>query len=308
VPVEEVARALDRLRFAPRVAGDHVNVTVPSYRLDVNIEVDLVEEVARIVGYGRIPMREEISIRLQPEDPAKKATEAIRDTLVASGYFEAVTFSFVSDALADDFNRLRQRDCREPIAAVRKADARLRPSLLPGLLEALARNENNGNVGAKLYEIGSAFWTDAGGHIIERRQVGLVGSPEMREVRGAVEAVLSRLNSDAEIRVVPDGKTGFGQGACGRIDWGGRGSRLAGEDRARHRRIGFPCARCRPAAELDLAALLEGARGVPQLKALPKFRRSGAICRWSLVKQSPMSASNRWCEPQRRSIWKSWST
>ena len=107
-------------------------------------------------------------------------------------------------------------------AAVRKADARLRPSLLPGLLEALARNENNGNLGAKLYEIGSAFWTDAGGQIIERPRVGLVGSPNMREVRGTVEAVLSRLNGDVEIRVVPDGKTGFGQGACGRIEWGGR--------------------------------------------------------------------------------------
>src|SRR5258706_11191614 len=103
IPADEAMRAFERLRFSPRLLGDRIEVTVPSYRLDINIEVDLVEEVARIIGYSRIPMREEISVRLHPPDPAAKAIEAIRDTLVAGGYFEAVTFSFVSDSLAEDF-------------------------------------------------------------------------------------------------------------------------------------------------------------------------------------------------------------
>src|SRR5206468_2046829 len=125
----------------------------------------------------------------QPDDPERKSINTIRDTLVAAGYFEAVTFSFVSDALAEDFKPADAAGLPRASAAVRKADARLRPSILPGLLEAVARNENNGNAGAKLYEIGSTFWTDAGGAIQERRRVGLVGSPDVREVRGVGEAV-----------------------------------------------------------------------------------------------------------------------
>ena len=92
--------------------------------------------------------------------------ETIRSTLVGAGYFEAVTFSFVSDALAGDFVPPEARRRALPLpradAAVRKADAHLRPSILPGLLEAVRRNETVGTPDAKLFEIGSTFWHDDG--------------------------------------------------------------------------------------------------------------------------------------------------
>ena len=195
---------------------------VPSWRLDLNIEVDLIEEVARVVGYDKIPVRDEISIRLTPPEPALRTIETIRRTLVAAGYFEAVTVSFVSDALANAFAPPEAVSLPRADASVRKSDAHLRASILTGLLEAVRRNETAGTTDARLFEIGSIFWIDAAGKMQERRTLGLVGSEDVREVRGAVEAMLARLDSTKPLAVIPDERAGFDSGACGRIEWGGR--------------------------------------------------------------------------------------
>jgi phenylalanyl-tRNA synthetase beta chain len=270
IPAQHAIDALDRLQLSPRPRGDRIEVSVPSWRLDVNIEADLIEEVARVIGYDKIPVCEEIAIRLTPPEPALRATETIRRSLVAAGYFEAVTVSFVSDALAGDFRPADAASLPRAAASVRKADAHLRASILPGLLEAVRRNESSGNAGARLFEIGSTFWLDAAGELVERRRLGLVGSEELREVRGAVEVLLDRLDSSKPVVVVPEDQAGFQPGACGRIEWGGRAIGFIGRiNRASIEKLAL---RATPAgAALDLSALLEGAQHVPQLRALPRF-------------------------------------
>lgn len=270
IPPADAVHALQRLGFQPKLLGDRIETVVPHWRLDVNIEVDLVEEVARVVGYDRIPMRPEISVHLQPADPAAAAMDKIRQTLIAAGYFEAITFSFVTDALAADFKPADAATLPRADAAVRKADARLRPSIVPGLLEAVQRNENAGTLGAKLFESGSTFWADASGAIGEKRCVGVVGSSDLREVRGVVEEVLVRLDSHREVCVVPDARAGYADGACGRVEWGGQVVGYLGKiDRKVAEKLSLrelPCA-----AELDLDPLLGNARLVPTLQPLAKF-------------------------------------
>ncbi len=102
-PIDRVMDALTRVRLSPVLRGRQIDVSIPSDRLDLNIEVDLIEEVARVIGYDHVPVREEISIRLTPPDPAAQPLAAVFSALSAGGYFEAVTFSFVSDLLAGDF-------------------------------------------------------------------------------------------------------------------------------------------------------------------------------------------------------------
>src|SRR5258706_4939336 len=94
--------------------------------------------------------------------------------------------------------------------------------MLPGLLEAVRRNETVGNPRAKLFEIGSTFWVDATGKVDERRRVAVVGSSDFREVRGAIEAMLESLDAAKPVRVVPDERAGFAKASCGRVEWGGR--------------------------------------------------------------------------------------
>ena len=197
----QVTAALTRLRLNPVKTTDGWSVTVPSYRLDINLEIDLVEEVAHIVGYGQIPVRDEISIRLTPPDLTLRTIDDIRHDLAASGYSEAVTVSFVTDALANDFKPTEAATLPRADASVRKADAHLRPSLLPGLIEALRRNESAGTADARLFETGSVFWVDSAGKITERRHLALVGG-DLRNARGAIESLLHRLDAGKSMSIV----------------------------------------------------------------------------------------------------------
>ena len=269
-PANQVVDALARLGLKPQLRGERVDVTVPSHRLDLTQEIDLIEEAARVIGYEHIPEREQILIRVAPADAVRAATEAIRATLVAGGYSEALTFTFVSDALATAFAPPEAHGLPRADGRVRKADAQLRPSLLPGLLEAVRRNETVGTPGVKLFELGTTFWLDGNARVVEHRRVTLVGGSDYRATRGCVEAVLARLDADRPITVAPTGRPGFAAGGCGEIRWGGASVGFIGKvDRTVADRLDLRDAPM--AAELDLAVLLEGARHVPQLRPLPRF-------------------------------------
>ena len=269
-PAHQVVDALARVNLKPLLRGERVDVTVPSYRLDLTQEVDLIEEAARVIGYGHIPEREQILIRVAPADPVRAAVEAIRSTLVAGGYCEALTFTFVADALATAFAPPESTGLPRVDGRVRKADAQLRPSLLPGLLEAVRRNETVGTPGVKLFEIGATFWLDDARRVTERRRLALVGGTDYRATRGTVEAVLTRLDADRPITVIPARRSGYADGACGEVRWGEASVGYIGRvDRAVADKLDL---REPPmAAELELSALLDGARHVPQLRPLPRF-------------------------------------
>jgi phenylalanyl-tRNA synthetase beta chain len=265
LPPQQIVAKFKLLGLAPVLHADRIDVTVPGHRLDINEEIDLVEEAARLLGYARIPVRQEISIRLTPPDRDGITEETICQTLAGGGYFEAITFSFVSDALRDDFGPSPFR----AESAVRKVDAALRPSLLPGLLEAVRFNESNGNAAARLFEIGAVFAPGIDQAMNEHRTVAWVGG-DLPRVRGMAEAMLSRLDAQREIKVVPDSRPGFAAGAAGRVVWGGQTIGFLGQI---DKRVADKLLlhEIPAAAELELSPLLAGSRHVPQLRALPRF-------------------------------------
>jgi phenylalanyl-tRNA synthetase beta chain len=275
-PFPEIMSALSRLRLQPKQESnrmDRITVTVPSDRLDLNEEIDLVEEVARMIGYDKIPERKTIRIRLTPRDPKEAALSEVRSVLAAAGYYESLTMSFVSDSLAGDFAPLEPKWNGKLLRAdpsVRKADATLRPSILPGLLESVRRNHSNGTPLAKLFEIGSTFWETPDGKSQEERTVALVGSPDLREVRGAVEALLHRLDPTSSVRVIPAEHRAFAAGAAGRIEWNGKPIGVLGTIESA---VADKLSLRQPpaAAELRLAGLLAGAVAVPTQSPLPRF-------------------------------------
>jgi phenylalanyl-tRNA synthetase beta chain len=286
-PTPQILDALTRLQLSPTQKGETIEVQIPSHRLDLNIEVDLIEEVARIIGYDKIPLRDEISIRLSPKPPDESTIDTIRETLVASGYFESLTFSFVADLLANDFRPPQAAALLRADQNVRSADARLRPSIIPGLLQAIRHNESNGTTGAKLFEIGSTFWLDKNGKVDERRRIALVGGEDYRSARGAVETLLNKLNPQRPLNIIPQPQPGAGVGvgamptdasagpglapsASGSIQWGtetighiGRIDRSIADKLSLREQV--------MAAELELEPLLKFAQHVPQLHPLPRF-------------------------------------
>ena len=156
-----VATTLERLGFAvePVESADDARwrVTVPSHRVDVSREIDLIEEVARYHGYDRLPSTFPAMVR--PPAPVAagiRRQRLLRRVLTASGCSEATTYGFIERAAAEPF--VDTTDALVPVAnPLSEKYAVLRPSLVPGLVDALIRNRRREHRDIRLFEIGHRF-------------------------------------------------------------------------------------------------------------------------------------------------------
>lgn len=165
---------LERLGFT---VGDGWQVTVPSWRRDIDGTADLVEEVIRIEGLDKVPstpLDRPAGVAVPTATAEQKLERRIRRAAAARGLAEAITWSFIAEEEAAPFGG-GAWEVVNPIAN----DMRImRPSLLPGLLSAAARNLKRGASSVKLFEIGRRYLADA-----ERMTLGMVFAGE-RAPRG----------------------------------------------------------------------------------------------------------------------------
>jgi len=161
VPAADVVRILEPLGFevAPSASGSEPRwrVTVPSFRVDVTREADLIEEVGRHFGFDRLPVTFPALSSPQPAPPPDIARERlVRHVLTAAGFSESATFAFLEKDASVPF-------CEPGVEASAIANplsekfAVLRPSLLPGLVDASARNRKRERTDIRLFEAGSRF-------------------------------------------------------------------------------------------------------------------------------------------------------
>ena len=139
--------------------GEVIRVTPPSFRFDLEIEEDLIEEVARIHGFERIPAhppRASAAMFSRPE--ASRSSMQLRDRMVAADYVEAITYSFISQEQADPF--LAGASALRLLNPMASHQSVMRPSLLPGLLEATVANLNRKASRVRLFEIGRTYHDD----------------------------------------------------------------------------------------------------------------------------------------------------
>ncbi|MDQ7995132.1 MAG: phenylalanine--tRNA ligase subunit beta [Luteibacter sp.] len=178
VAAAEVTRIFTALGMGVEEIADGWKVTPPSSRFDIEREEDLIEEVARIHGYERIPTHipaGQIALRSEPE--ARLSEMALRDQLAARGYFEAVTLSFLS---ADLLKTWGVDHAWVPLANPLSADlAVMRTSLLPGLVEALRHNRARQQERVRLFEVARSFHA-TGGAPDEVGRVAVVASGNAR--------------------------------------------------------------------------------------------------------------------------------
>jgi len=169
----EVARIFTALGMQVATADEGWRITAPSSRFDIELEEDLVEEVARIYGYDRIPTHTpEGALALATEPEARLNELAVREQLAAREYYEAVNLAFVSHALLEKWGFTENL---VPLANPLSADlAVMRPSLLPGLIEALSHNRARQQDRVRLFEMGRVF--AAGNPPIETPSLALVAS------------------------------------------------------------------------------------------------------------------------------------
>ena len=162
VAEDETVAILERLGFGVSASGDRREVSVPSWRSDVDGEADLVEDVARITGYDSIPSAplSRNNVVTRPAlSPAQARVSAVKRALAARGLDEAVTWSFLPAPFAELFgggqDALRLAN---PISA--DLDV-MRPSVLPNLIAAAGRNADRGFADIGLFEVGPQYADDS---------------------------------------------------------------------------------------------------------------------------------------------------
>ncbi len=161
VPADEVRRILTGLGFVIADAGDHLAASVPSWRVDVSRDVDLIEEVARHFGYDRLPATFPALAQVPPR-PSERLEQdrALRRLATSAGFSECVTFSFISEKAAREF--ASADDLVAITNPLSELFAVLRPSLLPGLVDAVAHNRRHGRRDVRLFELGTRFVRGSG--------------------------------------------------------------------------------------------------------------------------------------------------
>lgn len=189
---------------------------VPSYRFDISIEADLLEELARVYGYNRLPTRSLAApLDIEPHPEAKMGLPALRKQLIARGYQEAITYSFIEPKLSALFDpAVNPVILRNPISADMAA---MRTSLIPGLVSVLRHNLNRQQNRVRLFESGLRFVPSESGLKQEPMLAGLIygsRSPEswanaaeqvdFFDLKGDVESLLALSGNEAAFSFVQD--------------------------------------------------------------------------------------------------------
>jgi phenylalanyl-tRNA synthetase beta chain len=166
----EMLRILERLSCVPQQTAQGIRATPPSWRFDLAIEEDLVEEVARIHGYEHVPAEApRAAVPMLPLREGNRSRFELRHALAALGYQEVINYSFVPEEWEEDFAGARAPvRLSNPIASPMSA---MRTTLLGGLVQTLRGNLNRGEDRVRVFEIGRCFQGEAADVAVQPERV-----------------------------------------------------------------------------------------------------------------------------------------
>jgi len=286
---EEVADILERLGMAVTAVDDGWQVIPPTYRFDIAIEADLIEEIGRVYGYDRLPLQPLIgALDIQPLSETALSVQQVAKVLVARGYQEAVTYSFVDPDFQSVVNPGMQAIAlANPISTEMSV---MRTSLWPGLMKAAAYNLNRQKNRLRFFEHGLRFFIEDNNIKQDIVLAGLVSGSRMPEhwtgvsepvdfydIKGDVEAILALTGRRGDYHFVAAMHPALHPGQCavirlhGRdIGWVGRvHPLLAGQHDLEPATLLF---------QLEFAALEEGSLAqFSSISRYPSIRRDLAV-------------------------------
>ena len=284
---ERVQVILESLGFSVAVeSGEAMQVGIPYWRSDIVQEDDLVEEIARIVGYDELPVTMLATpIPHRVAQPEREARERVKDILAECGMQETISYSLTSAAAL-----AKTQSPEAVVQALRVANPmsgeleHLRPTLRSSILSTLAYNQRHSRDGIRLFEVGRVYMPQANGLPLERETlVGVVTGPRSAEgwlggdgqmdfldAKGILETFLGRLGVDAAFRPAEDAL--FLSGRCAAIESGQTQVGVVGEVHATAlERFEIDVS---PVAmfEVDLSALIEAMpRDTTRYAPLPRY-------------------------------------
>ena len=283
--VDEMVDDLRRLGLNPVLEDGAIRVTVPTRRPDLRGEWDLIEEIARLTGYDRIPSRIPAGARVGGLSRTQRLLRSVRSVLAGAGLFEAYTTTLIGPADLDRMAYPPDHPSRKALRltnAISVDESILRPSLLPGLLSAVARNVSRRNLCVRLFEIGRCFVAREDALLPdEPLRLGMVlhgtipqewhtPSRELDffDLKGVVEVLMEALRID--FTLAPASRELFAPGrTAALVAAGGPYGTVAELSPAVAARYGFPNRVV--VAELELGSLLDLAADPGKAKEPPRF-------------------------------------
>lgn len=277
----EIVRLLTGLGLGISADGaGQWRVAVPSHRFDISLEVDLIEELARLYGYNRLPVRyPQARLAPQPKAEARAHLPELRRLLVARGYQEAVTYSFIDPKQFELFN-----PGVEPLLLANPISndmAAMRSSLWPGLVKALSHNLNRQQDRVRMFESGLRFVGQLDGLKQEPMLAGVVCGSRLPEgwaqgrdpvdffdVKADVEAVLGFAGALDAFTFVPASHPALHPGQTARIE---REGRLVGFVGAIHPELSKTLGLDRPVFVFELVLAEVAAGKMPKFSELSRF-------------------------------------
>lgn len=172
----QVEEYLKKLHFELEKVDGGWEITVPYFRLDIEIEEDLIEEVARMYGYEKIPAKKLLGVKpLHKEDPVFKSIYNLKQKLVELGLTEVQTYSFYSTAVIDglSWNDEKEKFLVKVANPISSETEYLRQSVWPNLVETVGKNLRKGYKDMAIFEIGKAFNVSTDGNPIEDFRLAL---------------------------------------------------------------------------------------------------------------------------------------
>lgn len=239
-PLEAAAMRtiLERLACQPRMAGESILATPPSWRFDLAIEEDYIEEIARIHGYDHVPdvpPRSSVPMLRLPD--GRRDRFELRHALAAQGYQEVINYSFVPEEWERDFAGNAQ-----PVRLANPASSQMgamRTTLLGGLVQTLRANLNRGESRARFFEVGRCFEGSAADIAVQPERIAAIAygtrSPEQWaeksplvdffDAKGDLEAIAAGRPLEFAAATHP----ACHPGRCAAVRWQGRAIGIVGE-------------------------------------------------------------------------------
>lgn len=279
IEAEKMAALLNNLEIETTIDGDKITCAIPECRMDLHEPHDIVEEVARLYGYDKIPMTLPQGAEWGAKTNGQLIEDLVRNTMFSCGVNEITTYSFVSPSAVDMINLPQTSVLRNQVRLMNPLGeeySAMRTTLVPNLLEVIARNVNRSIDVVKAFEIGNTFLpkqmpvTELP---IEKKQmvIGLVGKKEdFFTLKGSVESVLSKLGVSGCQFVSERNHKTYHPGRCATITWNEHVIGTMGEV---HPKVldNYSIKERAYVAELDFNLLLQITRTDRLYQPIPKF-------------------------------------
>jgi len=196
----KVIKLLKALEFKVESKRNLIELTCPSHRYDIEIKEDIIEEIARIIGYDNLPSKRLKLLASSPEDPSIEKEKLSKDIFVNAGFNEMINYAFVDSSLIQMLEL--NKDSIELANPMSSNQDVMRPSLVPGLLSNFEYNFNRGAQKFRIFEIGNVFtkkesWKSLAGLLFFDKSLSDWSGPfssSFYDLRKSLDLFFSRLN------------------------------------------------------------------------------------------------------------------